>query len=72
MSETIGNKLRGMEHARNAHNENIARITALLPTLKGPAKLRAEKSIANLSTQVREIDKHLFRTECTQFSGVAA
>ncbi|MBU0539645.1 MAG: hypothetical protein KKG73_14570 [Gammaproteobacteria bacterium] len=72
MSETIENKLRRMEKARNAHNENIQRINAALPKLKGQEKLRAEKSIANLSGQILEIDKHLFRSECSQFRGIPA
>lgn len=66
MSETLNNKLRSLEIARRAHNENIARITAILPNLRPAEKLRAEKSIANLSAQVKEIDKHLFRTECSE------
>jgi hypothetical protein len=66
MSQTPEQKRKTLERDYNAHQANITRITAALPTLKGQSLQRAENTIQNLRQQMLDIDKQLLRTECSE------
>lgn len=48
-----------LQQARAAHVENIARLERLMPTANPGAAARSVETVANLRSQVRDIDAEL-------------